>query len=283
VPLSPVDFDVVLSSGRLRARRWGSPSAPLAIGVPGLAGNVANFAFLGEHIAGADLQLVAVDLRGRGHSTTTPPGTYGWERHAEDVSAAAGVLGFDRFAIVGQSMGGSVAMKAAELDGSRLGAIVLVDVAGRVDRGVGPVIAGSLARLGQAYGSAEEYLEAVRAGGLMDPWNSYWEQAYLYDLREAQGGVCSRTSRDAVMEDRGYTATQDPHDRWAHLSMPTLLVRATRELAPGAGHIVPADERDRFRRMVPHATVIEVDANHLTVNTHPDLPGAVRSFLLAAS
>src|SRR3954451_18827965 len=152
MPPAPVDFDVVVPSGRLRARRWGSPAAPLAIGVPGLAGNVANFAFLGERLAGADLQLVAVDLRGRGHSTTTPPGTYGWARHAEDVSAAAGALGVDRVAIVGQSMGASVAMKAAQLDGSRLGAIVLVDVAGRVDRGIGPVIAGSLARLGQVYG-----------------------------------------------------------------------------------------------------------------------------------
>ena len=60
----------------------------------------------------------------------------------------ADTLGFHRFAIVGQSMGASVAMKAAELDGSRLRALVLVDVAGRVDPGVGPVIAGSLARLG---------------------------------------------------------------------------------------------------------------------------------------
>ena len=50
--------------------------------------------------------------------------------------AVAAALGFERFSVVGQSMGGSVAMKAAELDGHRLDAVVLLDVAGRVDPGV---------------------------------------------------------------------------------------------------------------------------------------------------
>ena len=73
------------SAGRLRLRRWGAAGSPLTMGLPGLTGNVANFAFLGERIAGDDLQLVVVDLRGRGHSVVTPPGSYGWENHARDA------------------------------------------------------------------------------------------------------------------------------------------------------------------------------------------------------
>ena len=276
------DLDIAARWGRIRARRWGSPSAPLVIGIPGLAGNVENVAYLAERIAGDDLQVVAVDLRGRGRSEATPPGTYGWRRHAEDVFALADALGSDRFAIVGQSMGGSVAMAAAASAGSRIRAVVLVDVAGRVDPGVAAVIAGSLARLERTYGSTEEYLAEVRAGGLIDRWNTYWERAYRYDAVETDGGVRTRTRADAVAEDRAYTATQDPHDRWSHLTMPTLLVRAGRELAPGAGHVVPAGERDRFLGAVPHAEVVEIDGNHLTVNVHPDLAPAVRPFLRRA-
>ena len=274
------DVDVVARWGRLRARRWGACAAPLVVCVPGLAGNVENFAFLAERVAGDDLQLVAVDLRGRGHSETTPQGTYGWERHAEDLFALADSLGFDRFGVVGQSMGASVAMKAAELRAARLEAVVLIDVAGRVDPGVGTVIGGSLARLGRSFESTDQYLSEVRASGLIDSWNSYWERAYRYDLVTTDGGVRTCTSADAVAEDRAYTATQDPHDRWSYLTMPTLLVRATREIAPGAGHVVPIAERERFRGAVPHAEVVEVDGNHLTVNTHPDLAAAVRGFLL---
>ena len=142
--------------------------------LPGLAGNVENFAFLAERVAGSHLQLVGVDLRGRGHSETTPPGTYGWRRHAADVLALADTLGFERFALVGQSMGGSVAMTVAEGDGSRLQAVALIDVAGRVDPGVGPVIVGSLARLGRWYSSPEQYLIEARASGLIEQWNIYW-------------------------------------------------------------------------------------------------------------
>ena len=233
--------------GRIHARRWGSRSAPLVIGVPGLAGNVENFAYLAERVAGGDLQLVAVDLRGRGRSEATPPGTYGWKRHAEDVVAVADSLDVDRFAIVGQSMGGSVAMEAAACGGSRLRAVVLIDVAGRVDPGVGSVVTESLARLDRSYGSTDEYLAEVRAGALIDRWNTYWERAYRYDVVETDGGVRLRTRADAVAEDRAYTATQDPHDRWSTLTMATLLVRASREMAPGAGHVVPVAELHRFR------------------------------------
>lgn len=253
--------------------------APLVVCVPGLAGNVENFAYLAERVGGSELQLVAVDLRGRGQSDITGPGTYGWDNHAQDVIAIADTLGFENFAIVGQSMGGSVAMKVAERAAQRLRAVVLVDVAGRVDSGSGPVIAQSLERLGRRYDSADQYLGEIRASGLVDPWNDHWDRAFRYDLCEADGAVQTRTSRDAVAEDRAYTTTQHPYERWAHLTMPTLLIRATRELRPGAGHVVPADDRDAFSRAVHNARVVEVDGNHLTVNTHPELPPTVRGFL----
>jgi len=273
------EFDVVVGAHRLHAQRWGSTAAPLVVGVPGLTGNIRNFAFLGERIGGAGIQLVSLDLRGRGGSDATGPGTYGWENHAGDVLAIAAALGFDQFAIVGQSMGGSVAMKAAELDPRRLRAVVLLDVAGRVDPGVGPVIAASINRLSGVYDSAEHYVTAVRAQALIEPWSDYWDRAYRYDVRECDGTVRVRTSVEAVAEDRTYTMTQDPYARWRHLAMPTLLVRATRELRPGAGYVVPEDDRDRFARDVPHAAIVEVDANHLTINSHPPTAEAVGRFL----
>jgi pimeloyl-ACP methyl ester carboxylesterase len=272
------ELDVRVGSHRLHALRWGSVDAPLILGLPGLTGNAMHFDVLGRHLR-SSLQLVALDLRGRGRSDITGPGTYGWERHARDVLAVAEQLGRDRFSLVGQSMGGSVAMKAAELDGDRVASTVLVDIAGRVDPGVGAVISSSLARLGRTFDSVDEYLEDVRAAGLIDEWNPHWDAAYRYDLVDVGGRVRSRTDVEAVAEDRAYTATQDPHARWRHLTMPTLLVRATREMRPGSGFVVPADEGDAFLRTVPAAEVVEVDANHLTVNAHPDAARAMGAFL----
>jgi pimeloyl-ACP methyl ester carboxylesterase len=133
------EFDIAVRSHQLHTQRFGSPSAPLVVGLHGLSGNMTSFDVLGEHLGGDALQVVGLDLRGRGMSDATPPGTYGWESHALDLFAVADALGFERFSVIGQSMGGSIAMKAAELDGARLDAVVLVDIAGRVDPGVGPV------------------------------------------------------------------------------------------------------------------------------------------------
>ena len=273
------EFDVVVRSHRLHAQRFGSPSAPLVLGLHGLTGNMKTFDAVGQRLGGDALQLVALDLRGRGHSDATPPGTYGWENHALDVLAVADALGSEHFSLVGQSMGASVAMKVAELDGSRLDAVVLVDIAGRVDPGVGPVIASVIDHLDEVHPSVEDYLAAVKAQSLVDPWDEHWDGFYRYGLEEVDGGVRPRAHREAVAEDRRYTATQDPYARWKHLTMPTLLLRATQELAPGSGLVVPADDRDLFLREVPRSAVIEVDANHLTIAAHARAAAAIADFL----
>jgi pimeloyl-ACP methyl ester carboxylesterase len=272
------EFDLEVHSGRLHLQRFGSPSAPLVLGLPGLAGNIKNFDYLGERIVGDGIQLVAVELRGRGRSARTGPGTYGWDNHASDVLAVADSLGFDRFGLIGMSMGGSVAMKVAQLNGSRLSAVVLIDVAGRVDRGVGAVVASALERVRHVFASSDEYVEAVKRQGLIEPWNEYWDRAYRYELEVVPEGVVCRTSADAVDEDRKYSSTQHPYDRWKSLTMPTMLLRASRELRHGSGYVVPEDDRDRFQRDVPHATVLDVDANHLTITTHPAASEEIRKF-----
>jgi len=279
----PEEFDLTVRSHRLHAQRFGDPSAPLVLALPGLSGNMKSFDYIGERIGGDTLQLVALDLRGRGRSEVTPAGTYGRDNHARAALAAADVLGFERCSLIGQSMGGAVSMKAAELDAGRLDAgrldaVVLLDAAGRPDPGTLAVIGSSVSRLGAVHPSVEEYLDGVKAQGLIDPWTEYWDRYYRYELETVEGGVRSRTSPEAIAEDGAYGATQDLYGLWQHLTMPTLLVRATQEFQPGAGHIVGATDRDRFLGEVPNGSVAEIDANHMTVNTHLDTVDVIRTF-----
>ena len=279
-------FDITVRGQRLSAQRFGPATAPLVIGLHGLSLNMKAFDFIGERL-GDGLQLVALDLRGRGLSPPTPQGTYGWEHHALDAFAVADRLGFERFSIVGQSMGGAVAMKAAEIDDAdRLAAVVLVDIAGRVDRGAGELIGSLMSTVHDEFASVDEYLAAIRAQGLIDEWHPYWDRCHRYGVEDVGGSgggrVRARVDPAALAEDRAYGSTQGPlhvYERWAHLTMPTLLLRATRELRPGAGHVVPADDVASFLRDVPTGSVVEIDANHLTINTHPQTPDAIRDFL----
>jgi pimeloyl-ACP methyl ester carboxylesterase len=142
------DFDVRLESGRLRVRRWGAADAPAAPCAPGLSANLCGFDRLAERLAGDMLQLVAIDLRGRGRSEATGPGTYGWHHHARHVLGIADAVEASSFAVIGQSSGAAIAMTCAQLEPSRIGRLVLVNLAGSFDQRAAVPVLASVSRLG---------------------------------------------------------------------------------------------------------------------------------------
>lgn len=274
-------LDLTLRSGRLRAARAGPSEGPLAVCVPGLSANLRSFDAIVQALsADPARRTLALDLRGRGFSEITPPGTYGWKRHAEDVLAAAAGQGAAPFDLIGHSMGAFVAMQAAALAPERVRRLVLLDAAGVPEPSVVPPILSSVQRLGTVYGSAEAYLEQIERRGAAEPWDGLWRAHYLYDLEPARGGgVTPRTSKDAVMEDVVYGSLQDPSRLWGSLRMPTLLLRSAVPLLPGTGFLVGEDLRDAFLEAVPSARAVDVRANHYGVMADPAALQAIRAFL----
>ena len=200
------DSDIPLASGRLRVRRWGAADAPAVVCVPGLSANLCGFDRLAERLAGDRLQLVAIDLRGRGRSEVTGAGTYGWRHHARDVLGVADAVGAPSFAVIGQSSGAAIAMTCAQLEPSRIERLVLVDLAGSPDeRAAVPVVA-SVSRLGTVYPSAQAAIALIKQIGIVPEWDEYWDRYFAYELRDVSGGVTASTDRGAVLEDLGYGA-----------------------------------------------------------------------------
>ncbi|MEA2682411.1 MAG: hypothetical protein QOK05_739 [Chloroflexota bacterium] len=281
------EFDLQVPGGRLHARRFGPKDGPLVIGIPGLSANLKTFDYFAERALGEGIQLVALDLRGRGKSDITPAGTYGWDSHARDVVAVADQLGATKFSVIGSSMGGAVGMEIAGLFPGRLERLVLIDICGGPDPRSLSLIQAAVDRLGTVYPSLEAYIGLVRGIGTVEPWNEYWERYFEYDLVEVDGGVRARSDRDAVMEDsdfgvRAFAETDGKvhvYELWKSLDMPVLLVRGTRELMPGFGHIVPEAERDAFLKAVPTAELAEVDANHYGANMGDESSAAIGRFL----
>jgi pimeloyl-ACP methyl ester carboxylesterase len=274
------EFGLRLPSGPFHAQRFGSKDAPLVLCLPGLSANLKSFDFICERVAGDRLQMVALDLRGRGKTLATAPGTYGWNNHARDVFAAADALGANRFSIIGHSMGGAVAMAAAAETASRLERIVSLDFCGAPDpSSLGPISA-SVSRLGQVFPSTDFYIDAVKSLGLIEPWSEYWERYFRYDFEPTEGGARSRSDKEAVLEDYAYGETlgQNVDALWSNLTMPVLLVRASREIMPGMGYIVSEADRQRFPKVVPTAKVVDVDANHYTIATSDESVAEIRQF-----
>jgi len=287
-PITAEELDLQLPSGKIHAERFGSADAPLVIAVPGVSANLRGLTFLAERVAGDDLQVIAIDLRGRGLSEITPPGTYGWASHARDVVAIADQLGAQQFSVIGQSMGGAVGMEVARLAPGRIQRLVLVDIVGMPDEASVAPIQMAMERLGAVYPSTEQYLALVKGIGSISPWSEYWDRYFEYELVPTEGGVTARSNREAVLEDGKYGAEvgfalEDgkPHvyRLWDDLDMPVLLLRGTRELLPGFGYIAPSAEWAAFLAAVPGAELVEVDANHYGINTAQESADAINHFL----
>ena len=270
-------IDLPLSSGLVRALRLGPESGAAVLCVPGLSANARSFDAVARRLGERGRAVVVLDLRGRGLSPATAAGTYGWRRHAEDVLEAARALAFASFDLVGHSMGAFVSMQAAALEPARVRRLVLIDGAGVPEPLAIPPILAALQRLGVVYPSAEAYADQLRGAGVAVPWE-LWGPHYLDDLEPVPGGVRSRTSKAAVIEDAVYGGAHDASQFWGALEMPTLLLRAGRPL-PGGGLIVGAPLRDAFLAAVPSAGVAEVDANHYGVMAHPEGLRAIDDFL----
>lgn len=269
--------DFLLPQGRLRGRMAGPESGPPVLLVPGLTANLTSMERIAVALAEAGWRTVALDLRGRGYSETTPPGTYGWERHARDLLHLADQLGAGRVAVVGWSMGAFVAQQVAAMAPERVSRLALIDGAGvPAPEAIAPVKAAA-ERLRDVYPSADAYIERVRSIGTLRPWDELWERYLRYELVEVEGGVRSRSSYDAVLEDLQYGNAHDPTVFWPRLEGPVLLVRATLPLLPSLpeAFVVPVDSVPHFLARVGGAALVEVAANHYGVGVSPRTAAAV--------
>lgn len=265
--------DLDLPGGRVRVEITGPADAPAVLCVHGLTANLRSFDRLRDPLAERGRRTVAVDLRGRGRSPDTGPGTYGLDTHVRDVLDVADALDLGVFDYVGWSMGALIGLGVADRAADRLRTVSLLDAVGGMDPAAIEAVRAGSVRLDAVVPDARTYLDAVRASGVFDPWDPFWEAYFTYELAETGDGALSpSTSRAACLEDLS-AADHDFRPSWASLTMPTLLVWANEPL--GGGLIVPADVRDDFLAAVPAATLHVVDRNHYGIMIAPGVPEAI--------
>ena len=114
---------------RLAVREWGSDDGAAVLALHGWLDNAASFDRLAPLLPG--LHLVAIDLAGHGRSVHHPAGTgFHFVDWLPEVAGAADALGWERFAILGHSMGAGVASLMPAVFPDRVERIVLLEGAG---------------------------------------------------------------------------------------------------------------------------------------------------------
>jgi pimeloyl-ACP methyl ester carboxylesterase len=273
------NFDVSLTSGRVRVRRWGPDDAPLLLCVHGLSANLTAYTYLAEQLSAPDRQVVAFDLRGCGRSEITPAGSYGIDARAADVLELADALGATSFDLAGWSLGSLIAMEVAHQAGDRLRSVTLIDHAGPANRvALGPVRSG-LDRLDAVVDSPAAYIGVVRSLSAIAPWSSFWDTFYGYELQQRPDGhYAPTTSRAAAEEDLRQRWPRDWSAHWQALQMPTVLIRAvgTRYGVP----LVPDEAVAALADVNPAVRVVETPESGHDTCMHDPVTAAAMAQLL---
>ena len=123
-------FALSLPSGRLCGLRWGRPGARPVLALHGWLDNAASFTPLAPALlAQDDIDLLAIDLAGHGHSDWLPAG-YSQPAQAAQLLGLLDALGWPQVDLIGHSMGASIAGLLAAALPERVTRLVCIDALG---------------------------------------------------------------------------------------------------------------------------------------------------------
>ncbi len=119
---------------RLHYRDYpGRADRPAILCLPGLTRNARDFEALAARLAG-EWRVIVVSLRGRGESAyAKDPLTYVPLTYLQDLDALLHTAGIERFAVIGTSLGGLLALMLAPTHRAMLAGVVLNDIGPSVE------------------------------------------------------------------------------------------------------------------------------------------------------
>ena len=124
------EMEIELPHLRLAARAFGDPALPRLLALHGWLDNAASFDRLAPLLS-THFHIVALDLPGHGRSAHRPPGLwYHYIDYLGDVLAAADALGWERYGLLGHSLGGAIASMIAGVAGDRIERLLLIEALG---------------------------------------------------------------------------------------------------------------------------------------------------------
>lgn len=163
------------------------------IALSGLTRNSDDFNFVAPHLA--NVRLIRMDYRGRGHSDYAPYQTYTVPQEAHDVLALMDHLGVEKAAILGTSRGGLIAMGLAATVKERLLGVCLNDIGPVIDPKGLEYIMTYLGRspAHRAFGSAAKMrAAAMEQAGFSNVSMARWEEEIHHLYVETNGNLVNR-------------------------------------------------------------------------------------------
>ena len=254
--------------GGLHVAEWGPADGPVIVTTHGITSSHLVWQWLA--LAAPELRILALDLRGRGGSSTLP-GPWGLERHASDVVSVLDAFGLERVPLVGHSMGAFVANVVTHLYPERVASVLLVD--GGLTLPLPPgftlenrtaVIGRAVDRLGMTFDTPADYRAFWREHlALVNDWSPLVEAYVDFDLV----GTRSRTSAEAVGQDVvELYGTPVLEAAVAGIRPGTTMLVSPRGMVDEIPGLYPPERLQQWAAALPGLNIVDVPGtNHYTI------------------
>jgi lipase len=250
---------------------WPGVKGPLVC-VHGLTSSSRAFAGLATELA--DFHIIAVDCRGRGKSSKSPP--FGMARHAADLAAVMKAAEIERATLVGHSMGAYVIGAFHADHSNKVDKMVFVDGGyflepssdetpdAMLESRLGPF----LTKIRKTWTSLDEYIGFYETTGLYpNGIDDYGRAHFSYDLAGEPPSLHARIVEACIKPDwRDVLDQAAVGRRLEKIRVPLLMVRAPDGLTGKGDQVVPDEVRDAIMKKVPQMQVVDIPrTNHHTI------------------
>ena len=252
---------------RIAADEWGPKDGPLVLLQHGGGQTRHAWKGAGETLGAAGYHALALDARGHGDSSWAPDGVYGQDIMVADLRAVVAQLGKRRPVLMGASMGGGVSLVAIGEDHIDATALVLVDIAHRIETEGTQKIQAFMDQKPDGFVSLEEVADAI---------------ASYQPHRTRPKSLDGLAKNVRLAPDGRYRWHWDPQFRTGHrdldkreqrleacasnLALPTLLVRG------GLSDVLSEAGAEEFLQLCPHSEYVNVtSAGHMVAGDRNDV------------
>lgn len=269
LPGTPVPMHTWIGAGgiTIAGDTWGNPNGPLVVLQHGGGQTRHAWKGAGETLGNAGYHAVAFDARGHGDSGWAPPDQYGQDYMVGDLCCVVAALGAKRPILVGASMGGGVSLVAIGERHLDAAALVLVDMAPRIEPEGSRRIREFMNQKPEGFDSLQEVADAIanyqphrprprKLDGLVKnvrlgadgKYHWHWDPARRLNWRN------TATYRERL------------HECADRLDLPTLLVRG------GLSDVLSEAGARSFLEQCPHAEYVNVkNAAHMVAGDRNDI------------
>ena len=252
-----------IQTNEIRIHAYHLGDGPPLLLLHGMSANARTWGRAAEAL-GTRHRVIAVDLRGHGHSDSPAPG-YGESDFVADAAGVIRQLGIGAVDVIGHSFGGRIAMQLAGQNPERVRRLVLEEAFGSGSDGITPEQEAQMRRAGMAWMEPFRLLpreEAIAQVGRQSPG---WTREECEAFADGQREVSIDLLTDGAM---GYTF--DWRERLSRIQCPTLVLGGD----PAASAFRPSGFDDaaaeEARGRLAHGTVVKIpNAGHMV---HLDQP-----------